>query len=63
MLNVATVSGARNSIAEIPKFEGFQICRPFTRKTYFEVIESTLHKTYGQNAGERTKMPTLIPVI
>ena len=45
MLNVATVSGARNSIAEIPKFEGFQMCRPFIRNTYFDVMEITLHRT------------------
>jgi hypothetical protein len=45
----------------MPKFDGFQRCRPFTRNTYFDMIESTLHNANGQNAGERRSMPTLIP--
>src|SRR5215217_8867000 len=60
-LRLATVSGARNSNTQIPKFDGFQRCRPFTRSTYFDMIEITLHKAYGQNAGERSRIPTLIP--
>ena len=63
MLKLATVSGARNSIAEIPKFDGFQMWRPLTRSTYFDMIEIALHKAYGQKAGERTRMPTLMPVM
>ena len=54
-LKLATVSGARNSNTQMPKFDGFQRCRPFTRNTYFDMIESTLHSAYGQNAGERNK--------
>jgi hypothetical protein len=43
------------------KFEGFQRWRPLTCRTYFEVIESVLPSAYGHMAGERTKIPTLIP--
>ena len=39
MLRLATVSGARNNITEMPKFDGFQICRPLTRSTYLDVME------------------------
>ena len=63
MLNVATVSAARNSITEMPKLDGFQIWRPLTRSTYLEVIEIALHSAYGQKAGERTRIPTLMPVM
>ena len=45
----------------MPKLEGFQRWRPLSRSTYFEVIDSILHSAYGQMAGERTKIPTLIP--
>src|SRR5215213_5485232 len=62
-LKLATDSGARNSNTQMPKFDGFQRCRPFTRNTYFDMIESTLHNAYGQNAGERSRIPTLIPLI
>src|SRR5215213_348610 len=61
IVSAATVSGARNNKTQIPKFEGFQRCRPFTRNTYFDMIEITLHNAYGQNAGDRMRMPTLIP--
>src|SRR6476660_7593593 len=61
IVSAATVSGARNNNTQIPKFDGFQRCRPFTRNTYFDMIERTLHNAYGQNAGERSSMPTLIP--
>src|SRR6476646_2956803 len=60
-LNTATVSGASNSNAQIPKFDGFHKCRSLTRSTYFDMIETTLHNAYGQKAGERSRMPTLIP--
>ena len=35
----ATLSAARTSMATIPRFDGFQRCRPSTRITYFDVIE------------------------
>src|SRR5215216_1858364 len=63
IVSAATVSGARNNNTHIPKFDGFQRCRPFTRSTYFDMIEITLHKAYGQNAGERSRIPTLMPEI
>jgi hypothetical protein len=50
-------------MATTPKFDGFQMCRPSTRSTYFDVIEIAEHNAYGQNAGERTSMPTLMPEI
>src|SRR6185295_6445383 len=62
-LRVATVSGARNNNTQMPKFDGFQRWRPFTRSTYFDMIESTLASAYGQNAGERKRMPTLMPLM
>ncbi len=34
---------------------------PLTRMTYFEAMAIMLHSAYGQNAGERTRMPTLMP--
>ena len=60
-LRPATVSGASTSIATMPKFEGFQRWRPSTRRTYFEVMEMAEHSAYGQIAGDRTSMPTLMP--
>src|SRR4026209_2628974 len=60
-LNTATVSGASNSNAQIPKLDGFHKCRSFARSTYFDMIETTLHNAYGQNAGERSRIPTLMP--
>ena len=39
------------------------MCRPLTRSTYFDVIEIMLHSAYGQYAGERIRMPTLMPVM
>ena len=45
----------------MPKFDGFQMWRPSTRITYFDVIEMAEHSAYGQNAGERISMPTLMP--
>src|SRR5687767_15376991 len=32
--------------------------RSFTRKTYFDMIEITLHNAYGQNVGERSEEHT-----
>ena len=63
MLKLATVSPARNSITEMPKLDGFHRWRPLTRNTYFDVIEIALHSAYGQKAGERIRMPTLMPVM
>src|SRR3954470_2899164 len=61
MLRLATVAGARNSIAAIPKLDGFQMCRPFTRSTYLDVMVMALQRAYGQKYGERTRIPTLMP--
>ena len=47
----------------MPKFEGFHRWRPSRRSTYFDVIEIAEQSAYGQNAGERTSMPTLMPVM
>src|ERR1700744_4711614 len=63
MLSVATDSAARNSITQIPKFDGFQMCLPFTRSTYFDVMLIAAHSAYGQNPGERIRMPTLMPLM
>jgi len=38
-LRPATVSAASTSIATMPKLDGFQMWRPSTRRTYFDVIE------------------------
>ena len=32
------------------------------RSTYFDMMEISAHSAYGQYAGERTRIPTLIPV-
>src|SRR5918993_798480 len=61
MLRLATVSEARTSIATMPRFDGFQRCRPSTRIRYLDVIEIAEHSAYGQKSGERTSMPTLMP--
>ena len=63
MLKAATVSGAKKSKTEMLKFEGFQMWRPFTRRTYFDMMETMAQTAYGQNAGDRTRMPTLIPLM
>src|SRR6202044_4019712 len=63
ILKVVTDSAARNSTTQMPKFDGFQICRFFTRRTYLDVIAIIAHNAYGQNAGERRRIPTLMPVI
>ncbi len=39
MLNPATVPEARTNMATMPKLDGFQMCRSWTRSTYFEVME------------------------
>jgi hypothetical protein len=44
MLSTAIMSAAKNNNTAIPKFDGFQMCLPFTRRTYFDIIEITLHK-------------------
>ena len=63
MLSSDTVAGARNSTALTPKFDGFQRCRPLYRSTYFDTIEIRLASAYGHRNGERTRMPTLMPVM
>jgi len=63
MLSTVTVAGASHSSAHSPKLDGFQRCRPLTRSTYFDAIESTLPSTNGQTTGVRTSMPTLMPVM
>ena len=42
-LRLATVSEASTSIATMPKLDGFQMWRPSTRRTYFEMIEIAAH--------------------
>src|SRR4029453_5897404 len=63
MLKRETVAGARNNSALTPKFDGFHKCRPLKCHTYLDAIEIKLASTYGQKNGERTRIPTLIPVI
>ena len=63
MLSSDTVAGARNNTALTPRFDGFHRWRPFTLSTYFEVIEIRLASTYGHRNGERTRIPTLMPVM
>src|SRR6202789_899433 len=63
MLRAVTDSAAKKSIMQMPKLDGFQIWRFFTRRTYFEVMAITEHSAYGQNAGERSRIPTLMPVM
>ena len=60
-LRLATASGASTSIATIAKLVGLNRCRPPTRITYFEVIAIAEVSANGQNAGDRTSMPTLMP--
>src|SRR5215213_8059848 len=60
-LRLATVSDASTSIATMPKFDGFQMWRPLTRSTYFDVIEIAEQRAYGHTAGDRTSMPMLMP--
>jgi len=63
MLSSDTVAGARNSSALTPKFDGFQRCRPLYLSTYFDTIEIRLASAYAHKKGERTRMPTLMPVM
>ena len=60
-VRLATAAGARNSMAEMPKLDGFHRCRPFTRSTYLERIERIAHRANGQASGDRIRMPQLIP--
>jgi hypothetical protein len=60
-LSGATANGARNRSAQMPKFVGFQMCRPFARRTYFDMTESTAPSAYGQSIGDRTRMEMLMP--
>src|SRR5580658_9737567 len=63
MLSEATDWEARKSMAQMPKLEGFQIWRPRKRSAYFEVMERRLQSAKGQKAGERRRIPTLMPVM
>ncbi len=63
MLRLATLSPARNSMAQMPKLDGFQMWRPFTFSTYFDVMEIALQSANGQNASVRSRMPTLVPLM
>src|SRR4029453_12035525 len=60
-LRPATVSAASKSIATMPKFEGFQMWRPSTRRTYFDVIEIAEQNANGPNLGGGTTKPRLMP--
>ena len=60
-LRLATVSAASTSIATMPRFDGFQMCRPSTRIRYFDEIEIAEHNAYGQISGDRTSMPIEMP--
>ena len=46
----------------MPRFDGLKMWRPSTRIRYFDVIEIAEHSAYGQYSGDRTRMPTLMPV-
>ena len=48
---LATVSEASTSMATMPRFDGFQMCRPSTRSTYFEVIEIAAQSGVGPELG------------
>src|SRR5262245_56986647 len=63
MLSRDTVAGARKRTALTPRFDGFHRWRPPARSTYFDTIEMRLVRKYGQRNGERTRMPTLMPVM
>src|SRR5882672_3706668 len=63
MLSTDALAGARNSSALTPKFDGFQRWRSLWRNTYFVAIDTSEHSTYVQRNGERTRIPTLMPVM
>jgi hypothetical protein len=63
MLSPATLNGRKASIQEIPKLDGFQIWVFLKRNTYFDMIEMIAVIAKGHTNVERTRMPTLIPVI
>src|SRR4026207_2446281 len=58
-----TVSGARKSTRLTPRFDGFHKWRPRKRSTYFDAMEMNAHSAYGHRNGERSRMPTLMPVM
>src|SRR6185369_8486468 len=58
-----TVSGARNRIRLTPRFDGFHRWRPRKRRTYFDAIEMNAQSAYGHRNGDRSRMPTLMPVM
>ncbi len=63
MLSEVTDSAARNSTTQMPKFDGFQMCLFLTRMRYFEVMAIAAQRAYGQKAGDRSRMPTLMPLM
>src|SRR5512138_1077165 len=63
MLRTEALAGARNSSALTPKFDGFHRCRSRKRKTYFVAIETRLVSAYAHRNGDRTRIPTLMPVM
>src|SRR5437773_85950 len=63
MLSSDALAGARNRSALTPKFDGFQRWRSLRRRTYFDAIDTSAHSTYVQRNGDRTRMPTLMPVM
>ena len=63
MLSSDTVAGARNSTALTPKFDGFQRCRPLSAQHVLRRDRDQAAEEYGQRNGERTRMPTLMPVM
>src|SRR6476660_1256381 len=63
MESTDTVAGARNTTVLTPKFDGFHRWRPSRRSTYFDTIEIRLASAYGHRKGDRTRIPTLSPVM
>jgi hypothetical protein len=63
MLSPATLNGRKASIQEIPKLEGFQMWVFLKRNTYFDIIEMMAVTAKGHKNVDRTRIPTLMPVI
>src|SRR5690349_16232914 len=62
-LNGDTSLGTRSNSRLTPRFDGLNRCRPWTRIAYFEEIDSRLQMMYGHSRFDRTRMPTLMPVM
>ena len=62
-LSSETVSGARNRTRLTPRLDGFHRCLSPIRRTYLERIEMNEHRKYGHRNGDRSRMPTLMPVM